>query len=143
EIKYILHFWLKLGIAGFRMDAVPHMLKEKGNEKFDGDPFQFLRDVRSFVEEQRKDAILLAEVDTEPKKYMDYFGDSNQVQMLFNFYLNNYIFLSLTRKEAGPIIKALKALPEITFKEQMATFIRSHDELDLDRLSDKERHEVF
>jgi maltose alpha-D-glucosyltransferase / alpha-amylase len=143
EIKYILHFWLKLGIAGFRMDAVPHMMKEKGNEKFKGDPFQFLRDMRVFVEDQRKDAILLAEVDTEPEKYRDYFGESNQVQMLFNFYLNNHIFLALARKSALPVADALKRLPQTTLKEQMGIFIRNHDELDLERLTEEERKEVF
>jgi maltose alpha-D-glucosyltransferase/alpha-amylase len=143
EIRYILHFWLKLGIAGFRMDAVPHMLRNKGKAKFKGDPFQFLRDIRSFVEEQRKDAILLAEVDTEPEKYEDYFGKGNQVQMLFNFYLNNYIFLALARKSGRPVAKALKDLPQMSIKEQMGTFIRNHDELDLERLTNKERQEVF
>lgn len=143
EIRYILHFWLKLGIAGFRMDAVPHMLREKGNEKFNGDPFEFLQNIRRFTEEQRQDAILLAEVDTAPEKYKDYFGDSNQVQMLFNFYLNNYIFLALARKDATPVIEALKKLPQTTIKEQMGIFIRNHDELDLERLSDEERQEVF
>lgn len=143
EIQYILHFWLRLGIAGFRMDAVPHMLKEKGHEKFDGDPFQFLRDIRFFVEEQRKDSILLAEVDTNPKEYKRYFGDSNQVQMLLNFYLNNYLFLALARHKAAPMARALKKLPQTTIKEQMGTFIRNHDELDLERLTDKEREEVY
>jgi maltose alpha-D-glucosyltransferase/alpha-amylase len=143
EIRYILHFWLKLGIAGFRMDAVPHMMKNKGNAKFEGDPFQFLKDIRSFVEEQRKDAILLAEVDTEPAKYEDFFGKGKQVQMLLNFYLNNYIFLALARKNAAPIEQALSALPQTLMKEQMGTFVRNHDELDLERLTEEERKEVF
>lgn len=143
EIRYILHFWLKLGIAGFRMDAVPHMVTEKGDEKFQGDPFQFLRDIRFFVEEQRKDSILLAEVDTEPEDYSKFFGESDQVHILLNFYLNNYLFLSLARKEAEPMKRALKALPQTTIKEQMGTFIRNHDELDLERLTDSEREEVY
>lgn len=143
EIQYILHFWLKLGIAGFRMDAVPHMVKAKGNEEFEDDPFQFLRDIRFFTEEQRKDSILLAEVDTEPEEYTRFFGDSNQVQMLLNFYLNNHIFLALARKNAEPIREALRDLPQTTIKEQMGIFIRNHDELDLERLSEKERQEVY
>jgi maltose alpha-D-glucosyltransferase/alpha-amylase len=143
EIKYILHFWLRLGIAGFRMDAVPHMLKEKGDEKFEGNPFDFLKNIRQFLEDQRADAILLAEVDTEPEEYKDYFGDSDQVHMLFNFYLNNHIFLALARKQVQPIVDALQRLPHATVKEQMGTFIRNHDELDLDRLNDQERKEVF
>ena len=143
EIRYILRFWLKLGISGFRMDAVPHMLRNKGNAKFKGNPFDFLKDVRRFVEEQRKDAILLAEVDTEPEKYEDFFGKGDQVQMLLNFYLNNYIFLALARKQAKPIAEALQKLPQTTLKEQMGTFIRNHDELDLERLTDDEREEVY
>jgi maltose alpha-D-glucosyltransferase/alpha-amylase len=143
EIKYILHFWLKLGISGFRMDAVPHMLSEKGSEKFDRDPFEFLKDIRQFLEDQKMDAILLAEVDTEPGEYQDYFGNSDQVQLLFNFYLNNHLFLALARKESKPIAEALKKLPPITLKEQMATFIRNHDELDLERLTEQERKEVY
>lgn len=143
EIKYILHFWLKLGISGFRMDAVPHMIKEKGNEKFDGDPHQFLRDLREFVEEHRKDAILLAEVDTEPEKYRNFLGNGDQVHMLFNFYLNNYLFLAFAREEAEPIAKAIKALPQLSQREQLGTFLRNHDELDLERLTDEERNEVY
>ena len=143
EIQYILHFWLKLGIAGFRMDAVPHMVKAKGNEKFEGDPFQFLKDIRFFVEEQRKDSVLLAEVDTEPEEYRNFFGEGDQVQMLLNFYLNNYLFLALARKDARPIKSALKALPQTRINEQMAIFVRNHDELDLERLSDAERDEVY
>jgi maltose alpha-D-glucosyltransferase/alpha-amylase len=143
EIRYILHFWLKLGISGFRMDAVPHMMRNKGNAKFDGNPFEVLKSIRSFVEDQRKDAILLAEVDTEPEKYEEFFGKGDQVQMLFNFYLNNYIFLALARRSAEPIERALKALPQTSMKEQMGTFIRNHDELDLERLSDEERNIVY
>lgn len=143
EIRYILHFWLKLGISGFRMDAVPHMIRNKGNEKFDGNPFDFLKNTRSFVEDLRKDAILLAEVDTEPEKYEDFFGKGDQVQMLFNFYMNNHIFLALARKSAEPIERALDKLPQTSLKEQMGTFIRNHDELDLERLTDAEREEVY
>jgi maltose alpha-D-glucosyltransferase/alpha-amylase len=143
EIRYILHFWLKLGISGFRMDAVPHMIRNKGNEKFSGDPYDFLKNTRSFVEDLRKDAILLAEVDTEPEKYEEFFGKGDQVQMLFNFYMNNHIFLALARKVAEPIERALRKLPQTSMKEQMGTFIRNHDELDLERLTDAEREEVY
>lgn len=143
EIRYILQFWLKLGISGFRMDAVPHMIRNKGNAKFEGNPFDFLKNIRSFVEDQRRDAILLAEVDTEPEKYEEFFGKGDQVQMLFNFYMNNHIFLALARKAAEPIERALRDLPQTSMKEQMGTFIRNHDELDLERLTDDERNEVY
>lgn len=143
EIQRIMHFWLKLGVAGFRMDAAPHMIRQKGNEKFGEDPHQVFRNLREFVEGQRKDAILLAEVDVEPEKYQDFFGKKDQMHMLFNFYINNYIFLALAREEAEPLARALRNLPRNDRKEQMANFIRNHDELDLERLTDEEREDVF
>ncbi|WP_017731128.1 alpha-amylase family protein [Nafulsella turpanensis] len=143
EIKRIMHFWLKLGVAGFRMDAVPHMVRQKKEGQFEGDPHQFLRDLREFVEDQRPDALLLAEVDTEPEKYKNFFGNSDQMHMLLNFYLDNYLFLSFARKNARPIKDALKNLPQTLKGQQYATFLRNHDELDLERLTDEEREEVF
>lgn len=143
EIRQIMRFWLKLGVSGFRMDAVPHMIREKGNEKFDQDPIQILQEFREFVEGQRKDAVLLAEVDVEPEYYQDYFGNGDRMHMLFNFYLNNHIYLALARKEADPVVNGLKELPHPSQKIQMANFLRNHDELDLERLTDAEREEVY
>ena len=143
EIQRIMHFWLKLGISGFRLDAATHMVRQKGNENFEGDPHDVFRHFRRFIEFQRRDAILLAEVDVEPEKYQDFFGNEDQMHMLFNFYVNNYIFLALAREEAAPLEKALQNLPRHSEREQMANFIRNHDELDLERLTDEEREDVF
>ena len=143
EIQRIMHFWLKLGISGFRLDAATHMVRQKGDEKFEGNPHDVFRHFRRFVEFQRRDAILLAEVDVEPDKYQDFFGNEDQMHMLFNFYVNNYIFLALAREEAAPLAKALKNLPRNSEREQLANFIRNHDELDLERLTDEEREDVF
>lgn len=125
EIKYILRFWLRLGVSGFRLDAVPHMLASNGNMQWETSPFQFIKDLRRCVEEYSPEGLLLAEVDTKPKKYLDYFGDSDQVQMLFNFHLNNNIFLSLAECDAKPILDAFKELPfeKMNYPEQMATFL--------------------
>ncbi|MGB7786310.1 MAG: alpha-amylase family protein [Salinimicrobium sp.] len=143
EIMRIMHFWLKMGISGFRIDAAPHLIRQKGNEKFKEDPHEIFRNFRKYVEKAKKDAVLLAEVDVDPQDYKNYFGNEDQMHMLFNFYLNNYIFLALARKEAGPIIKALTNLPKLARQEQMANFLRNHDELDLERLTDGERQEVY
>lgn len=145
EIKYIFRFWLRLGVSGFRLDAVPHMLATNGNMKWTNSPFQFLKDLRTCMEEYRPDGMLLAEADTKPKKYLDYFGNSDQIQMLFNFHLNNNIFLCLAKGEAKSIKDAFDELPleKLTIAEQMATFLRNHDELDLIGLDKKERDLVF
>ena len=143
EIMRIMHFWLKLGVSGFRIDAAPHMISEKGNEKFEGDPHDVFRKFRTYVESQKRDAVLLAEVDVEPEKYEKYFDQGKQMHMLLNFYINNYIFLALARKKATPLIQAFNKLPQNTRDDQLANFLRNHDELDLERLTDKERHEVY
>lgn len=143
EIIRIMHFWLKLGISGFRIDAAEHMVREKGGENFESDPHVFLRKMRDFVEKQRKDAVLLAEVDVDPKNYKSFFGDEDQMHLLFNFYLTNNIWLAFARNDPKPIVRALNKLPEIKEKEQLVNFGRNHDELDLGQLTDKEREDVF
>ena len=143
EIFRIMHFWLKLGVSGFRIDAAPHMFTEKANHDFEGDPHEVFRNFREFVETQKRDAILLAEVDLEPEKYTNFFGDEDQMHMLFNFYINNYMFLSFAREEATPIAEALKEMEQTSQKEQMAVFLRNHDELNLAKLTEEEKQEVF
>ncbi|NJW54636.1 alpha-amylase family glycosyl hydrolase, partial [Salinimicrobium oceani] len=99
---------------------------------------------RTFVETQKPDAILLAEVDLDPNQYNKYLGNEDQMHMLFNFYVNNFMYLAFAREEATPLARALQRMPiEITEKEQLATFLRNHDELNLDKLSRNEREEVF
>lgn len=144
EIFRIIRFWLKMGVSGFRIDAAPHMFKEKGRMDFEGDPHEIFRNFREFVETQKPDAILLAEVDLDPNQYNKYLGNEDQMHMLFNFYVNNFMYLSFAREEGTPVVRALQRMPEdLTEKEQLATFLRNHDELNLDKLSRNERQEVF
>ncbi len=143
EINRIMHFWLKLGISGFRIDAAPYMFDEKGHINFKEDPHEVFRHLREFVEMQKPDAILLAEVNLEPDKYQNFFGDEDQMHMLFNFYVNNYMFLSFAREDATPLANALQEIPQTSEREQMAIFLRNHDELNLDKLKEEERQEVF
>ncbi|WP_029033234.1 alpha-amylase family protein [Salinimicrobium terrae] len=144
EIFRIMHFWLKLGVSGFRVDAAPHMFKEKGRMDFEGDPHEIFRNFRTFVETQKPDAILLAEVDLDPNQYNKYLGNEDQMHMLFNFFVNNYLYLAFAREEATPVARAMARIPkEITEKEQLAIFLRNHDELNLSKLSRNEREEVF
>lgn len=143
EIKRIMHFWLRLGVSGFRIDAAPHMIREKGDNKFKGNPHDLFRDFRSFVQEKKQDAILLAEVNVKPERYTDFFGEEDQMNLLLDFYINNYTFLSLARGEATPLKEAFENLPHKSKKEQMANFIRNHDELNLSQLKNSEREEVM
>ncbi|MDX5419576.1 MAG: alpha-amylase family protein [Hymenobacteraceae bacterium] len=143
EIKSIIEFWLSFGVDGFRVDAATHILESKGVEGSRiRKPVQYLKDLRKKVMEKSEETILLAEADVEPDKIGLYFGRGERLNMLFNFILDNYIFLALAREQAKPIADWLQnPLPPKNC--QWANFLRNLDELDLERLTDQERQEVF
>ena len=146
EIAKIAGFWLQLGVDGFRVDAVPFLI-EIGGLEVDGDlaldPHELLRDLRSFMSRRRGDSVLLGEVNLPPEDLVAFFGDGDELELLFDFPLMQAMYLALARGEAGPLRAALDARPEIPEDAQWANFVRNHDELTLDQLSDAERQEVF
>ena len=144
EIKRIMHFWLNVGVAGFRMDAVTHMIRKKhSSQHFDKSPHDILREFRQFMDDFAPHSVLLAEADVKPEDYKHFFSGEAGMHMLFNFYGNNYLFYALATEKAEPLKKAFEKLPHTYGTEQLANFIRNHDELDLERLSDDERQHVF
>ncbi|MET0424370.1 MAG: alpha-amylase family protein [Actinoplanes sp.] len=148
EIKKICAFWLQLGVAGFRMDAVPFIIEETraGNANPPKD-MDFLTELRQYVQWRKGDAVLLAEANVEPAQLPTFFGDTggsaNRIHMLFDFMLNTKLMLALARKNAEPIIDALQDTPKLPAGGQWATFLRNHDEVDLSRLTAEQRQEVF
>lgn len=142
EVRRIMHFWLRLGVAGFRIDALSHIVRSKGHNLIQ-DPDQLVNEFRQYAEEISCEAVLLGETDVEPQEYKDYFGEDNKFQMLLNFYLSNYIFSALAKKQKAPIEFALNIMPKANRFQQFANFLRNHDELDLERLNESERNEVF
>ena len=148
EIKKIASFWLRLGVAGFRMDAVPFLIESTNPDGSIGDKdFGFLTELRQHVQWQRRDALLLAEANVDPDQLTTYFGDSggsaNRLHMLFDFLLNGQIMLALARRDPEPVIEALRDTPPLPAGAQWATFLRNHDEVDLSRLTADQRQEVF
>jgi trehalose synthase len=148
EIAKVLGFWLELGISGFRVDAVPFLLETLGVE--DGDdalpePHDYLKALRAFVGRRTGDAILLGEVNLPYDQQMAFFGGDQpaELTMQFDFIGMQRLYLSLARQDARPLAEALLARPKIATEAQWATFVRNHDELTLDKLSDDERQEVF
>ncbi|MCW7540211.1 alpha-amylase family protein [Aquabacterium sp. A7-Y] len=144
EIEKITGFWLHLGVTGFRVDALPFLIELKGLPQ-DGqaDPHDYLRELRHHVQTLAGDSCLMAEANLLPEQVPDYFGDGDKIHMSFNFWVNQHLFLALARKDASPILKAYAELPPLPAWCQWNNFLRSHDELDLGRLQDKEREEVF
>ncbi|WP_431897461.1 alpha-amylase family protein [Nonomuraea sp. bgisy101] len=143
EIARILGFWMELGLSGFRVDAVPFLIENVGDKL--PDPHAFLADLRAFMNRREGGSILLGEVNLPYKDLIAYFGNGNgdQLTMCFDFLLMQRAWLALARCEAEPIAEALRARPESPKDSQWGTFLRNHDELTLDKLSDEERQEVF
>ena len=145
EIAKVAGFWLELGVDGFRVDAVPFLIDTSQVADVDLDPHEILRHLRSFISRRRGDGVLLGEVNLHPEQLIDFFGgdDADEVQLLFNFPLMEATWLSLARQDAGPIAAALRETIAVSPDCQYANFLRNHDELTLDKLSEDERQEVF
>ena len=146
EIHKVIGFWLELGLSGFRVDAAPFLIEHAGiDDPGLGDPHEYLRDLRAFLARRRGDAILLAEANLPPADMRHFFGDEggDEMHMLFNFLANQRLFLSVVRQQAAPLAETLAELPPIPEANQWANFIKNHDELTLDKLSEAERDEVF
>jgi maltose alpha-D-glucosyltransferase/alpha-amylase len=143
EIERIMSFWLRLGVSGFRIDAAVHMVRQAGG----GDlrkGYWLLEHMRDFVTMRRPETVLLGEIDTDPEKYVEYFGDeADRVTLLLDFWTNNHFFLALARQQAEPLVRALNSQPLPPSHSQYALWIRNHDELSLDRLEEDERNEVM
>ena len=146
EIHKVIGFWLELGVDGFRVDAVPFMIETMGVDgKPEDNPHDYLRDIRAFTSRRNGTAILMGEVNLEPNALRAFFGDEDgdELHMILSFTINQALYLALVREQAAPIEEALRALPPIAIENGWANFVRNHDELSLDKLSDEERQEVF
>lgn len=143
EILEILEFWLRLGVSGIRVDAAPYIAKKSAADPEEHSVHPFLQEMHASVTAARPDAMLMAEADVRPAELSGYFGDGREMQVLFDFLMNNYFFLALARHEAEPLVKALGVLPRRPRQGQWANWVRNHDELDLERLSSRERADVM
>jgi glycosidase len=137
HIAKAMGLWLRLGLAGFRVDAVPFLIADvdTAGDDVPGHPHEYLKALRSFLGRRRGDAILLSEVNLPHKEQQAYFGgsDGDELTMMFDFIGMEAMYLSLASEDARPVAKALTARPPIHPDCQWATFARNHDELILDK----------
>ncbi|MCG8914939.1 alpha-amylase family protein [Actinokineospora sp. PR83] len=147
EMARIMGFWLELGLSGFRVDAVPFFLETEGALDAPDlpDPHDYLVDLRAFMTRRAGDAVLLGEVNLPYEDTMEYFGAGvgDQLTMCFDFIGMQKMYLGLARGSAAPLVQALTERPQPPRDGHWATFVRNHDELTLDKLTDAERAEVF
>jgi maltose alpha-D-glucosyltransferase/alpha-amylase len=145
EFRKVMGLWLQQGVGGFRVDAAPFLIDLIGTDGAAAmEPaHQYLRELKDFATVRSGNAILLGEVDVGLSTLADYFGGGNELQALFNFALNRYLFLGLAQESADPIRFGLQQLPSIPGSGQWVNFLRHHDELNLSRLTKDQREQVF
>jgi maltose alpha-D-glucosyltransferase/alpha-amylase len=144
EILRVMGFWLQLGVSGFRMDAVPFLIERKGARTRHVKDYELLHQMRDFLQWRQGDAVLLAEANVPPDESLEYFGElGDRLQLMLNFPVNQRLFYGLATGDIKPLTAALKATYHRPQAAQWVNFLRSHDELDLGRLTVPQRQAVF
>ena len=144
----VLRFWLDIGIDGFRLDAVPYLFEEEGtNCENLPRTHEFLRRCRKVVDDEYPGRVLLAEANQWPSDVVEYFGDpavgGDECHMAFHFPLMPRIFMAVRRESRFPISEILAQTPEIPRGGQWGIFLRNHDELTLEMVTDDERDYMY
>ena len=144
EILRVMKFWLDMGIDGFRADAVPYLFEREGtNCENLPETHEYLKTMRRYVDKHYTGRVLLAEANQWPSDLLPYFGNDDEFHMAFNFPLMPRIFMAVRREERRPIIDIINQLPTIPTNCQWGIFLRNHDELTLEMVTDEERDYMY
>jgi maltose alpha-D-glucosyltransferase/alpha-amylase len=144
ELIRVMKFWLDMGMDGFRCDAVPYLFEREGtNCENLSETHQYLKEVRQALDERYGDKVLLAEANQWPEDLLPYFGSGDEFHMSFNFPLMPRMFMALRKEDRKPIIDIIERLPSIPEPCQWGIFLRNHDELTLEMVTDEERDYMY
>ena len=144
EMLRVLRFWLDLGIDGFRLDAVPYLYEHEGtNCENLPRTHEYLKRVREEVDASYPDRVLLAEANQWPEDVVEYFGEGDECHMAFQFPIMPRMFMSLRREDATPMYEILERTPSLPDNCQWGLFLRNHDELTLEMVTDDERDYMY
>ncbi len=139
-----MDFWLETGVDGLRLDAVPYLYEREGtNCENLPETHAYLKRLRAHMDESFKDRMVLAEANQWPEQAVAYFGDGDEANMAFNFPVMPRMFMAIRMEDRYPIIDILSQTPPIPEKAQWALFLRNHDELTLEMVTDEERDYMY
>jgi maltose alpha-D-glucosyltransferase/alpha-amylase len=140
----VLDFWFGMGVDGLRLDAVPYLFEREGtNCENLPETYHFLKELRAHVDSKFKNRMLLAEANQWPEDASAYFGNGDMCHMAYHFPLMPRIFIGLQMEDRFPIIDILEQTPNIGDTCQWALFLRNHDELTLEMVTDEERDYMY
>ena len=143
-VKKILDFWLSMGVDGVRLDAIPYLFEREGtNCENLPETHEFLREFRAHLDAKYENRMILAEANQWPEDAVKYFGDGDECHMSFHFPLMPRLFMGVKREDRFPIIDILEQTPPIPDNSQWGIFLRNHDELTLEMVTDEERDYMY
>ena len=144
EMLRVIDFWMKLGVDGVRLDAVPYLFEQEGTncENLPA-THAFLKKLRAHLDKSFKNRLLLSEANQWPEDAAAYFGDGDESHMAFHFPLMPRIFMAIEMEDRFPIVDILDQTPAIPEGCQWAIFLRNHDELTLEMVTDEERDYMY
>ncbi|HEV2559264.1 MAG TPA: maltose alpha-D-glucosyltransferase [Microvirga sp.] len=135
-----MRYWLDMGVDGLRLDAIPYLIEREGtNCENLPETHDVIKKIRAALDESYSDRMLLAEANQWPEETAPYFGDSDECHMAFHFPLMPRMYMALAQEDRHPITDIMRQTPEIPEGCQWAIFLRNHDELTLEMVTDKER----
>src|SRR6266576_3627415 len=136
----VMRFWLELGVDGLRLDAVPYLIERDGtNNENLPETHAVLKRIRTEIDASYPGRMLLAEANQWPEDTKDYFGEGDECHMAFHFPLMPRMYMALAREDRFPITDIMRQTPQIPDNCQWAIFLRNHDELTLEMVTDSER----
>jgi maltose alpha-D-glucosyltransferase/alpha-amylase len=144
EMIKIVDFWMKIGVDGFRLSSVPFLYEEEGTSCENlPQTHTFLKRLRSHIDKNYKNRILIAEANLWPEDAADYFGGGYECHMNFHYPLMPRMFLALRTEDSYPIIDIMEQTPDTPPHSQWAVFLRNHDELGLEMVTEEEKDYLF
>jgi maltose alpha-D-glucosyltransferase/alpha-amylase len=140
SVNKVMNFWLEMGVDGLRLDAIPYLVEREGtiNENLP-ETHAVLRQLRAWLDQNFESRMLLAEANQWPEDVLPYFGAGDECHMAFHFPLMPRIYMALAQEDRHPIADIMRQTPEIPENCQWAIFLRNHDELTLEMVTDRER----
>jgi maltose alpha-D-glucosyltransferase/alpha-amylase len=144
EILKVMDFWCEMGVDGFRLDAVPYLAECEGTACENlPETHAILRKIRRHVDEHWPNRLLLAEANQLPEEVRDYFGHGDECHMAYHFPVMPRLFMAIHLEERDPVVDVLRHMPEIPETCQWALFLRNHDELTLEKVTEEERSYMY
>ncbi|MGZ8154012.1 MAG: maltose alpha-D-glucosyltransferase, partial [Burkholderiales bacterium] len=139
-----MRFWLDMGVDGFRLDAIPYLVEREGtNNENLPETHEVIKKVRAALDARYRNKLLLAEANQWPEDVREYFGNGDECNMAYHFPLMPRMYMAIAQEDRYPVVEIMQQTPDIPETCQWAIFLRNHDELTLEMVTNKERDYMY